>query len=142
MRISDWSSDVCSSDLVAIGVEDGLDGLVVTHRDHADHLPRRHQGLVQHHPWHDPEPVPGRYGEHGRLYRAVAVAMDDPEFHSAARPEGRPRRLQVAGQPRHVRTVVGDAVLRSEEHTSELKSLMRISYAVLRLKKKTTSTCT
>src|SRR3546814_6797371 len=31
-----------------------------------------------------------------------------------------------------------DAVLRSEEHTSELQSLMRISYAVFCLKKKTT----
>src|SRR3546814_8038382 len=30
---------------------------------------------------------------------------------------------------------------RSEEHTSELQSLMRISYAVFCLKKKTTSTC-
>src|SRR3546814_5088388 len=32
--------------------------------------------------------------------------------------------------------VVGICGLRSEEHTSELQSLMRISYAVLRLKKK------
>src|SRR3546814_5170340 len=35
-----------------------------------------------------------------------------------------------------------DITLRSEEHTSELQSLMRISYAVFCLKKKTTShTC-
>src|SRR3546814_6662534 len=33
--------------------------------------------------------------------------------------------------------VTGDAVSRSEEHTSELQSLMRISYAVFCLKKKT-----
>src|SRR3546814_5599335 len=33
-----------------------------------------------------------------------------------------------------------DIVLRSEEHTSELQSLMRISYAVFCLKKKTTET--
>src|SRR3546814_9029334 len=33
--------------------------------------------------------------------------------------------------------VVGSAFLRSEEHTSELQSLMRISYAVFCLKKKT-----
>src|SRR3546814_6982075 len=31
----------------------------------------------------------------------------------------------------------GDMIYRSEEHTSELQSLMRISYAVFRLKKKT-----
>src|SRR3546814_4889573 len=43
-------------------------------------------------------------------------------------------------------TLVSDAVavgnLRSEEHTSELQSLMRISYAVFCLKKKTNSTAT
>src|SRR3546814_10646564 len=36
-----------------------------------------------------------------------------------------------------IELVVGDAVIRSEEHTSELQSLMRISYAVFCLKKKT-----
>src|SRR3546814_10013205 len=36
----------------------------------------------------------------------------------------------------------GDCVLRSEEHTSELQSLMRISYAVFCLKKKTKKTKT
>src|SRR3546814_6639164 len=35
--------------------------------------------------------------------------------------------------------VVGGAALRSEEHTSELQSLMRISYAVFCLKKKKTT---
>src|SRR3546814_2534514 len=39
----------------------------------------------------------------------------------------------VAGQ-----AGLGQAALRSEEHTSELQSLMRISYAVFCLKKKTT----
>src|SRR3546814_8660933 len=41
---------------------------------------------------------------------------------------------------RHVGTVAGEVALdpvRSEEHTSELQSLMRISYAVFCLKKKT-----
>src|SRR3546814_4016918 len=33
---------------------------------------------------------------------------------------------------------IGSSGLRSEEHTSELQSLMRISYAVFRLKKKKT----
>src|SRR3546814_1255399 len=36
----------------------------------------------------------------------------------------------------------GDEAGRSEEHTSELQSLMRISYAVFCLKKKTTTTYT
>src|SRR3546814_7398271 len=34
-------------------------------------------------------------------------------------------------------TMTSSSILRSEEHTSELQSLMRISYAVLCLKKKT-----
>src|SRR3546814_9625859 len=41
-----------------------------------------------------------------------------------------------ATAPRYWRT----ALRRSEEHTSELQSLMRISYAVFCLKKKTTNT--
>src|SRR3546814_7934317 len=36
--------------------------------------------------------------------------------------------------------IVGGMILRSEEHTSELQSLMRISYAVFCLKKKTNNT--
>src|SRR3546814_1853490 len=35
----------------------------------------------------------------------------------------------------------GSSLTRSEEHTSELQSLMRISYAVLRFKKKKTTSC-
>src|SRR3546814_7909070 len=61
-------------------------------------------------------------------------------IHSATRREEYGARLHACafGQPR---TVVGDAAqrrdghLRSEEHTSELQSLMRISYAVFCLKK-------
>src|SRR3546814_4973217 len=46
----------------------------------------------------------------------------------------------VLGALRIARTVTGreTVVLRSEEHTSELQSLMRISYAVFCLKKKIT----
>src|SRR3546814_7836770 len=50
-----------------------------------------------------------------------------PKFILSARPAGSRR-------ARHERTKEG----RSEEHTSELQSLMRISYAVFCLKKKTT----
>src|SRR3546814_3878823 len=38
--------------------------------------------------------------------------------------------------PNIARNEVGEDILRSEEHTSELQSLMRISYAVFCLKKK------
>src|SRR3546814_6906750 len=93
MRISDWSSDVCSSDL-------GLQP--------AD--PRRG----------DPRPVGGgcdRYGEAVRPARAVV------------RPDA------LCGRPAF-RTRAERSGTRSEEHTSELQSLMRISYAVFCLKKK------
>src|SRR3546814_5809505 len=45
-------------------------------------------------------------------------------------------RLAVAGKTAHLPAAV---VVRSEEHTSELQSLMRISYAVFCLKKKNTT---
>src|SRR3546814_7509690 len=57
--------------------------------------------------------------------------------------EGGPRTPDLGGQAGSAdvtRAVL--AALRSEEHTSELQSLMRISYAVFCLKKKTeTKTC-
>src|SRR3546814_10157266 len=98
MRISDWSSDVCSSDLMARAA--GVDVIVVDHHKCAAALPVAH-ALVN----------PNRLDEsdvgvaHGHL-AAVGVAF-----------------------------LLG-AALRSEEHTSELQSLMRISYAVFCLKKK------
>src|SRR3546814_1086737 len=90
MRISDWSSDVCSSDLR----ERGLRWPVVNGKET---LWRYREG-------YDPYVKPG---EGVRFY---------------GRPDGR---------------AVVLAVPRSEEHTSELQSLMRISYAVFCLKKKT-----
>src|SRR3546814_4434035 len=47
-----------------------------------------------------------------------------------------PLRPYLAHRQHDVRVRLGLAVLRSEEHTSELQSLMRISYAVFCLKKK------
>src|SRR3546814_5859800 len=47
-----------------------------------------------------------------------------------------PRQLFAAADLRHYRNLA----LRSEEHTSELQSLMRISYAVFCLKKKNNTT--
>src|SRR3546814_3313349 len=57
---------------------------------------------------------------------------DDPH---GGRDRVRGSRGQGAGAGRHVVCSVGR---RSEEHTSELQSLMRISYAVFCLKKKNT----
>src|SRR3546814_9125419 len=54
--------------------------------------------------------------------------------------EPRPHMASAAELARHAEFVAGlNQPLRSEEHTSELQSLMRISYAVFCLKKKNTT---
>src|SRR3546814_3942168 len=126
MRISDWSSDVCSSDL----------RLSLHHRlSHA--LPGLCRGaaagvavagLALH-----PLVPPARAAYHGCDAIAatrVGRAGTRPDDDVGAR--GRPRAF-----PTRPRAPSG-ADRRSEEHTSELQSLMRTSYAVFCLKKKTT----
>src|SRR3546814_2329501 len=111
MRISDWSSDVCSSDLPDEQTP-GLQPFVI-------------------------------------IAGAVARIAGDDE-HAQRRLGARHRRFKRSGGDQHVIGVAfGLACLfagvvraeqqkhdRSEEHTSELQSLMRISYAVFCLKKK------
>src|SRR3546814_10879372 len=122
MRISDWSSDVCSSDLLT-SVED--DRALVGLGDAGDGL--EEGGL------------PGTVGaEEGEDLALLHVEVDAEEhlhavvadLHAAGHEQ---RRLAVAA-------VVGHGRTRSEEHTSELQSLMRISYAVFCLKKKKKTT--
>src|SRR3546814_9214178 len=113
MRISDWSSDVCSSDL-RHAVERSVAGpgrhlLCV-------HLPRR--ALV------DQDEVgvlPG--GERAGLEAEQLRRMGGEQVEQARR-----RHMPIADELQPHR--------RSEEHTSELQSLMRTSYAVFCLKKK------
>src|SRR3546814_2353965 len=77
----------------------------------------------------------GAVGGQGRAIGAAADPGDD-----LLRPVGRdPRHLSVANLDDQQGTVgQDDRSFRSEEHTSELQSLMRISYAVFCLKKKNT----
>src|SRR3546814_7443120 len=106
MRISDWSSDVCSSDL-------GSDPA------RADHHRRRGGGCAHHRQFGQ-----GTEGARRRTRQGVQGAE-----------------IQEAGLSRHDLPRLEadeDAADRSEEHTSELQSLMRISYAVFCLKKKKT----
>src|SRR3546814_10167742 len=128
MRISDWSSDVCSSDLHA-----GVGRLLIA--EIADHQ-RRSGGphladlaLVQLRAvlvadFHDHVP------------RGLAAVDDGAKTLRAAL--GR----VAAGQVGFLDQLDDDALARrhdgdrSEDHTSELQSLMRISYAVFCLKKK------
>src|SRR3546814_4292369 len=123
MRISDWSSDVCSSDLLP-----GLAGLA------ADaHLRggQRVEALVTDRLTAALAGLPGaRLGASesslDRLEHVHLLADLRPEavaLHDAAVGLGAP--LVVAGT--HV--LAGGDQLRSEEHTPELQSLMRTSYA-------------
>src|SRR3546814_8097324 len=104
MRISDWSSDGCSSDLAAFL----LGGELVLEMDPGG--ARLDIGL------HDLEAV--QRAAEARL--GIGDDRNEPVASSAAF---------------HMLDLV-----RSEEHTSELQSLMRISYAVFCLKKKTKTT--
>src|SRR3546814_7908228 len=122
MRISDWSSDVCSSDLVAVRRR-GLDAL-------ADALDT---ALAA------PPPEPAGLSEASTVAEADA---HDPANLRALQREARAMAatatLSESGSRRwsHAADKVTLHPVRSEEHTSELQSLMRISYAVFCLKKK------
>src|SRR3546814_3372144 len=120
MRISDWSSDVCSSDLDLRRFQFGHD------RDHAMTMMLF--------------PMPGNE----RMTNAIAERVGCSVGKLALRrfPDGESYiRLHSAVAGCDAAVVCTLARPRSEEHTSELQSLMRISYAVFCLnKKKTTST--
>src|SRR3546814_7683893 len=127
MRISDWSSDVCSSDLP--GWQAGRRACAPWASDAAD----------------------ADVLEFGVVGQAVlrALAADSRLLHSAERRDlGRDQpgvdaddaAFERLGHAPRARQVTGveiacQADLRSEEHTSDLQSLMRISYAVFCLKK-------
>src|SRR3546814_1572442 len=127
MRISDWSSDVCSSDLrQALEHHDRRVRLHGEARDLAvDHVGGEPVGTGRVLPQVGRDLAPllrrtARAQREGRRDRAVLVR------HHLDRPEHVDQRHEV----------------RSEEHTSELQSLMRISYAVFCLKKKKMQTTT
>src|SRR3546814_6820507 len=110
MRISDWSSDVCSSDL------------------HADIAGRKRQQVG---------------------LRSAEIPLCQRRFPAPDRLDQEVfARRQIAIRHRQTGRIVGipavEGVIRSEEHTSELQSLMRISYADFCLNKtkqlKTTQT--
>src|SRR3546814_8212461 len=118
MRISDWSSDVCSSDLRSLRYPpispDPAQG-----RDAADRPRARGRrlgedaGRISRRRW-----APAQQGGMTMEWALLPIRRYS-EF------SGRSRRKEF-----------WSFHLRSEEHTSELQSLMRISYAVFCLKKK------
>src|SRR3546814_4317692 len=111
MRISDWSSDVCSSDLGYPACS--IAGDAAARYDHVD------VGMM------------GKRGSPCMEYGGDADPGTEMLGISGDREHriGRGLEQQIIAQ-RFV-------MIRSEEHTSELQSLMRISYAVFCLKKKT-----
>src|SRR3546814_9718340 len=121
MRISDWSSDVCSSDLP------DLAALIQVFRGDAEapggNLLDRRVLVVA---------VVARHEARGILAALAGIRLRAHAVH---------RNVECAVRLRRQRTkrhAGRDEALadRSEEHTSELQSLMRISYAVFCLKKK------
>src|SRR3546814_4462983 len=112
MRIIDWSSDVCSSDLTVLhqGVFDFVHAagdVVQQHQGEVDRGGRPRQDTA--------EGEGGREGPDHHACHGVFLSCG-----KSAKKECNPSGLA-----------------RSEEHTSELQSLMRISYAVFCLKKQT-----
>src|SRR3546814_8608950 len=110
MRISDWSSDVCSSDLCQSRVK--VDSARWTDA-------RRGSGTAS----HSRKEMCSRTS-HGVITTGTLVDSKSSAGVAASGLKGTTRGVHgCAGTPR------------SEEHTSELQSLMRISYAVFCLKK-------
>src|SRR3546814_10479115 len=107
MRISDWSSDVCSSDLLLVG-------------------------LSAH---HEVDRAALRQRTMGEIGLGQRLAADRHRLKIDVR-------VAVVLRVDRQRLAIGHGQFRlleqrrSEEHTSELQSLMRISYAVFCLKKK------
>src|SRR3546814_1441654 len=114
MRISDWISDVCSSDLVC------LEAFAAALLDKIGRIL-----------WLDTN-IPGH----------LVVSDAERRILYSPRIEGKPVVAEIPiGPNSKAVSVDSDAGYlieqRSEEHTSELQSLMRISYADFCLKKKT-----
>src|SRR3546814_3576427 len=116
MRISDWSSDVCSSDLVAQAALAALghQHAVAVARHVADDLVGG-----------DVDDLGADRDDDGGVLAALAVALLAHAVLAALRAEP----LLVAEVDQGVE-VLRRLQPRSEEHTSELQSLMRNSYAV------------
>src|SRR3546814_3875747 len=119
MRISDWSSDVCSSDLdvpgaipipatlsIEFGEVIGAKAGIVGYRFVSDY------------------PFANRASHELDAFERRALET----FRQSRRPD--------AAMSEATGSLINRRIRRSEEHTSELQSLMRISYAVFCLKKK------
>src|SRR3546814_5918661 len=110
MRISDWSSDVCSSDLQ---IDEAVERIASQQK--------RYEAAPEGHEAKDGDQVVMDF-----------VGKVDGEAFEGGTGEG----MAVVIGSGNLIPGFEDQRVRSEEHTSELQSLMRISYAVLCLNKK------
>src|SRR3546814_2676617 len=123
LRIGDWSSDVCSSDLPYRPPESAdWDRQSPLWRQRNPRHGRPHR-VLQHHSSASPA-CGATSGRRGCRLRCSSVTIRD-----ARTPHSCCKNLRI-----------GAIALRSEETTSELQSLMRITYAVFRVKKKINNT--
>src|SRR3546814_8093302 len=122
MRISDWSSDVCSSDLHAAGRQQGR-GLA----------PVAAAGIGL-----QPDQALGHDDAHAVGVATYREAGPDRDHPVAGRGDHeRPPGIPCCVEERFAALPVDAALAaRSEEHTTELQSLMCTSYGVICLKKK------
>src|SRR3546814_9219128 len=141
MRISDWSSDVCSSDLtVTVRLPVARAQRRIQRRqqaiDRAGVGARKRLGHQRLHP--DAIRMQGQAGrarEDQQLAAHVLAGQVDPRIWLGVAGIARLSH-EIRERPLAVVAAEQPAQRRSEEHTSELQSLMRISYAVFCLKKK------
>src|SRR3546814_6565765 len=110
MRISDWSSDVCSSDLHVADLFFAVAELV----EHLLHS--REAGILVH-------------GNSYRIWLSFSVVISIPSIDGMCLLIDFATATIASWTVFELRMRSGNA-RRSEEHTSELQSLMRISYAV------------
>src|SRR3546814_2231239 len=110
MRIRDWSSDVCSSDLSGVP-------LYNADVEEEEGIPQSVADLKE------------------AIAKADGLLLATPEYNNSIPGVFKNAIDWASRPPADIPRVF--AAKRSEEHTSELQSLMRISYAVFCLKKKT-----
>src|SRR3546814_10495213 len=111
MRISDWSSDVCSSDLLDCLLEGSKQAVLDAEKTLPDTADDATRDMI----------LFGAVGGNVKVYNLSRFTFDSLKG-------------QEPGQLHQ--NLIDYITKRSEEHTSELQSLMRISYAVFCLKKK------
>src|SRR3546814_1392790 len=130
MRISDWSSDVCSSDLYLLGT-----GVPAPYRDHdkppeakyADLLEFLKEFQLRMPPWAKVRPTDFRKLLETVRERPDAALLESVVLRSQSLAVYAPENIGHFGLALEA---YAHFTSRSEEHTSELQSLMRISSAV------------